>query len=539
MKKALLTTLLVSSALLGSSVTSAATKSPLKAEKKIVTVTSKKAKLYKNEKLQSPKKIAQGKVYKVDGYRMIKKKHYYRVYQENSKGKKVFQGYLYTKETKELKPKKENQLVMGKLGSDVWKNLYLTKKGSFLRADTLYKVKSSYQLGNGKKYYTIYVEKENKKDQFVGYINTKDTKRLKKIKPTTSYVEVKKKTIAYSNLFLSKKNKVYSQGTTFQIKDIYQLSNRDCVSIYKNNKFLGYLDTKYLNFLYPNKVEQKEQKQSVKEDTFAFSDLCFTKKIAIKKGTILKLKSSYRLSGNKIFYLAYDYNSGKKIGYVAKNAVSRVLGYTKKDFINLDNVVSNWQDMLDAVSMTHVPLKNEMELRKLYYRGQDLLRKMENKEELPHDTIVETTNQLKDYKLIIDDQSLREELNYFWKNINNYYITQEFMDEYQQVLNLPDRTLYFPTDERMYETINDKIREANRSLEYVATKYQYEEFKKYYLEIQNKYPNSDILDSYSETYNALSQRWESNQLSNKKISNTDLDYYIERLKLFLANPPIQ
>lgn len=56
MKKALLATLLVSSALLGSSVTSAATKSPLKAEKKIVTVTSKKAKLYKNEKLQSPKK---------------------------------------------------------------------------------------------------------------------------------------------------------------------------------------------------------------------------------------------------------------------------------------------------------------------------------------------------------------------------------------------------------------------------------------------------------------------------------------------------
>ena len=75
-KKVILSALLASGALLGTTAAANAATSAVKAESKLVCVENDGAELYKNSKLQESTEATKGTVYKVNGYRDIDGKKY-------------------------------------------------------------------------------------------------------------------------------------------------------------------------------------------------------------------------------------------------------------------------------------------------------------------------------------------------------------------------------------------------------------------------------------------------------------------------------
>lgn len=443
---------------------------------------------------------------------MIKKKHYYRVYQENSKGKKVFQGYLYNKETKELKPKKENQLVMGKLGSDVWKNLYLTKKSSFLRADTLYKVKSSYQLGNGKKYYTIYVEKENQKDQFVGYINTKDTKGLQKIKKVSDYGMINKKTFAFTSLFAERRKQVLPKNTVVKIENIYDVGYR-IAELYQENNFLGYV---YLGDIDQAKIyitSDKEKKQYTIKDTYAYVDQYFKQKISIPKDTIVQVEKEYYFNDKKIYFAARDLES-RWLGYIPEKDLEHKYSYTKEDVERLQQAYWHTETILDEIRYSEFEYTNEDDFDKLVSKARDLLYKVRDKEEIPKEEIDQCIYDIYNFKFIIDDTELRKDIDEFWSRVNNHYYTADNYREFKKTFTLPNRV--FTTDDEDYiQSLMKKMESAYEYLIQTPTKEDWTKFKEAYEKVERLDPNEYLVKEYKEYYQAMKMRWESNTLPSK------------------------
>ena len=209
-KKSILSTLLISSALLGTISASAAT-SAVKPEKKLVTITNKNAKIYKNSKLQESKKAKVGTVYKVNGFRTINKKHYYRVYQQDTKGKNVYKGYILDKDAKDLKgqaPAKADRFVgVTAEKAPAWKNLYFNIKMKTYNGEkhsSNFEVKTTYTI-NGKKYASLY-----RGEQWMGYMDAKNLKTLtpKAVAEDKQKYEVEKDYKTYNDIYFTEKGKL-------------------------------------------------------------------------------------------------------------------------------------------------------------------------------------------------------------------------------------------------------------------------------------------------------------------------------------------
>lgn len=177
-KKSILNTLLISSALLGATVASAAT-SDIKSESKKVTVCTDKAKLYKDSKLKESTTPKNGTVYQVNGYRDINGKHVYRVYQTDKDGKQVYRGYIDKKDTKDFNGQKASGQYVAKKGSSFWANFYWTEKKASLSEDKVVFAKYEYTLGNGQKYYSMYTKDAAGKDVWQGYTTKSNLSDLK------------------------------------------------------------------------------------------------------------------------------------------------------------------------------------------------------------------------------------------------------------------------------------------------------------------------------------------------------------------------
>lgn len=251
-KKSILSTLLISSALLGTISATAAT-SAVRPEKKLVTIEKKEAKVYKNSKLKTAKKMKKGTVYKVNGYRLINKKHYYRVYQEDKKGKLVYKGYLLDKDTKVIKgqkPAKKDRLVtLTKNDQPAWKNLYFNTK-----------------------------------------VATYDGKK---------------------------------HTSNFEVKSIYHINDKKYFSLYRGEKWMGYMDASAFKVLTPKNIAEDKQNYKVVKNYDTYNDIYFHKKDVLTKGEKVKVTRTYTFGTGRQYGSIYN-EEGEWLGYANMSALEMV-----------------------------------------------------------------------------------------------------------------------------------------------------------------------------------------------------------------------
>lgn len=242
-KKVILSALLASGALLGTTAAANAATSAVKAESKLVCVENDGAELYKNSKLQESTEAAKGTVYKVNGYRDIDGKKYYRVYQEE-KGENVYKGYISDKDATDLK--------------------------KVAIAD---------------------------KDRFVGV--------------------TAEKAPAWKNLYLNKKIKTYNgvkHSSNFEVKHAYKLGDKTFYSMYRGNKWMGYMDAAQVKALSPQNVAKDKQAYKVVEDWKTYNDIYFNEKGKLTKGEKVTVKRIYTFSTGRQYGSVYN-AKGKWLGY--------------------------------------------------------------------------------------------------------------------------------------------------------------------------------------------------------------------------------
>lgn len=241
-KKAILSTLLVSSALLGTATMTNAATSGLKDESKLVMIKKDGVKLYKNSKLKDETKVARGTIYKVNGFREFNHKKYYRVYQENAKGKLVYKGYILSKDTQELKvvsvAKKDCLVGLTKDHQPAWKDLSLTKKMKTYNGtkhSSNFEVKQAYKLGK-KTYFSLYRGKE-----WMGYMDASAFKVLTTKKVEKQHYIVTKNIKTYNDIYFTAKGKL-EKGQKVTVKRSYTFTTgREYGSVYsEEGQWLGY-----------------------------------------------------------------------------------------------------------------------------------------------------------------------------------------------------------------------------------------------------------------------------------------------------------
>lgn len=332
-KKIILSTVLASAALLGMATTSQAATSSLKSESKLVTVTYGKARLYTNSKLQKYSVAKKGNVYKVDGYRMINGKHFYRVYQQDKNGSMKYKGYLINRDTKELKSSKVSGNFKGKKGMKVWKNLYFTQMNEKLSKEKAYFAKYKYTLGNGRSYYSLYYKDSKNKDKWAGYMNVVDTAKLTSTKDDR-YMTLTRDSQAWKNLYFTQKGTNYKGKYTnnFKSKRYYKLNGYTYYSMYRTNKegketWCGYVNGNAVRELKGKAIDSKEQRRKIIKDTQSF-DHFMNKKQSLRQGKVVDVKYLYEAGNGKRYYSAYV--SGKWVGYVDALAIGEDTSYGKE-----------------------------------------------------------------------------------------------------------------------------------------------------------------------------------------------------------------
>ncbi|CAM4015123.1 BspA family leucine-rich repeat surface protein [Catellicoccus marimammalium] len=352
-KKAILSALLVSSALLGATAANAAT-SDIKAESKKVTVCTDKAKLYKDSKLKESTTPKNGTVYQVDGYRNIDGKHVYRVYQTDKDGKKAYRGYIDSKDTKDFNAEKaKGQFVLnGK--ANVWKNFYWTEKDTNT-AERVVFAKYEYTLGNGAKYYSVYSKDAEGKEVWQGYTSKSNLKEVTSTKES-KYVALKKDTKSYANLYFqqTKGNFDVKSGVNFKVTRYYTIDGKKYYSTEQaKGAWTGYVDSSVVEDLTAEKVAAADSKVQVEKDWNTYSDHFYTKKakLADYKGKDLTAKYVYTYGNGKKYASLYDGDTW--VGYANVEALK---------FISDDVTSANIEDLQNAIKDAQEVVKNDADL---------------------------------------------------------------------------------------------------------------------------------------------------------------------------------
>ena len=267
-KKAILSTLLVSSALLGTATMTKAATSGLKNESKLVMIKKDGVKLYKNSKLKGETKVARGTIYKVNGFREFNHKKYYRVYQENAKGQLVYKGYILSKDTQELKvvsvAKKDRLVGLTKDHQPAWKDLSLTKKMKTYNGtkhSSNFEVKQAYKLGK-KTYFSLYRGKE-----WMGYMDASAFKVLTTKKVEKQHYIVTKNIKTYNDIYFTAKGKL-EKGQKVTVKRSYTFTTgREYGSVYsEEGQWLGYATMRALKAV-DNSHEKAPERPAPKPTT--------------------------------------------------------------------------------------------------------------------------------------------------------------------------------------------------------------------------------------------------------------------------------
>ena len=229
-------------------------------------VTKATTKLYRNSQLKQATTIKTGKVYKANGYRLIKGTKYYRVYQGQ------YKGYVNAKATQTLKAKKVDRsyFVNTKKTYNIWGNLYFNKVKDQTALNQVVYVKYRYDLPNGASYFSLY-NQDNKK-QWLGYTNDNAFRQVK----ATALSYKKNKGI---KLNLKSNFNIYRSlnggkpvATTNQYHHHYVLASyrydfigRYVYSLYREDgKWIGYLET-YGTYQTINTQQQKQIRSMIQK----------------------------------------------------------------------------------------------------------------------------------------------------------------------------------------------------------------------------------------------------------------------------------
>lgn len=405
MKKGLiLSTLLLSTCLLGASRSEAAT-SNIKAENKKVTVTSTSAKRFKDSTLKSYSKVKKGTVYQVDGYRTINKKHYYRLYQTNSQGKKQYRGYIVKGDTKELKMTKVNNTkYIGKNKATLWNDLYFAKKKTSLNEEKVYFTKGYYTLGDGKKYYSLYQKDKQNKDKWCGYTYSGNLKPLKMIKEVKQ-VTLTKNYSSWNDLYFAKKKESfdYKKGVAFETRGYYTIGGKKFYSLNQHfdaeQKLHGTIPAKDVWCGYMNANALQELKKEKAPQLYAYIDklyntyynLYFQKKYDLK---------TFEKDNEKFTRVAkvdgiYTLGNGKKYASIAITGAQ--LSYINTDALIFDN---------EKIKNYYMELKDNYE--RLRAQSQQLTEEME-KNRVESGMLEDAKNQYDEAKTNYD--TLKEQLD--------------------------------------------------------------------------------------------------------------------------------
>lgn len=297
----------------------AATSSLQSCSKKI-TLTS-DAPLYTDSTLKSKSSKKKGTVYCVDGYRMINKVKYYRVYQDK------YAGYIADKYVTDLKGASASKKITVKAENSytLWKNFYFKEKVGSTKQGANYEVKTIYKLGNGNTYYSLYQTDKDNKSVWKGYVNASATKDL----TSTSYnkkVTTTKEYTMWKNLYFSQKNGTTKAGQVYEAK-LYYTDGKGTkyYSLYqtdKNNKSVwkGYVNGGCLKDL-PSKAINKKVKV-IKDNYGIHKNFYWTQKVDTSKtylNQVLNAKREYTLGDGKVYYSIYD-SKDKWLGYLGAGA---------------------------------------------------------------------------------------------------------------------------------------------------------------------------------------------------------------------------
>lgn len=263
-KKQLLETLLLSSGLLtlGLSIhtnDADAAVSGLKSYKANVSVKKDNTALWKDSNLKSKQKVKKDTVYRVDGYRMINGKKYYRVYQKN------YKGYIYYNNVSKMDYHKYNKKVyIAKGGSTLWNDLYYGDKKGTTKEKQVYLAKGYYYL-QGKRYYSVYRKDGDGKEKWWGYTYGPNAKPVAKdsvynkyfdykdIDNKTGYINTGATLNFYngptSNYGATKRKLGYNTKVIYTEESFNEAGNR--VKVFSGTKpskktLLGWLDRRYI-----------------------------------------------------------------------------------------------------------------------------------------------------------------------------------------------------------------------------------------------------------------------------------------------------
>lgn len=357
-KKVILGTLLASSFLLSTQSAEAKTSS-LKSESKVVVTVKKTNSVYKDSNLKKSKKVKANTVYKVNGYRIINKKHYYRVYQEDSKGKLVYKGYLLNKNTKEVtKHNEKKQLVTMIKKDSSWNNLYLTKKLASYdgkKKAINFETKTYYKVNN-KKYYSLYRGKK-----WLGYMDGSSLKKMiAKNASEDSIYQIKKEYTIYKDMFFTKKGKGIVNKKVI-VRNIYEAGNKvQYASISDlNGKWLGYINFSALKRIsLSDSVEDtkpKPEKPKPDEDVTDSNNIDRSEAIKQLKTLLNDLDQMYQIP-KEDFDKSETFATISKAGEKAKDMIQNPSRYTVKEIVKQKKILIEEAEQirLDTNLLTHL-----------------------------------------------------------------------------------------------------------------------------------------------------------------------------------------
>lgn len=223
--------------------------SDLKMVKKELNVTViHNYKRYKDFYFNKKGDTEKGEAYRTRGYYQLGNgEKYYSLYKLDKKGNQVWQGYTNVKNFRQLTLKKQTKKVTITKDSNRYQNFFWNVRGKAEKGQ-VYESHGYYELGNGRKYYSLYKTDKNGKSNWYGYTNVNFCKDLKPVE-MKARAKVVKNYKRYKDFFWNSKGDLKSyQNKKVVVKRRYMLGDgRTYYSIYTTgDRWLGYVNSKAL-----------------------------------------------------------------------------------------------------------------------------------------------------------------------------------------------------------------------------------------------------------------------------------------------------
>lgn len=344
-----------------------------------LTVTNHQTTYYTSKDLKTKRTAEPGKVFRTNGTVTIKGNRYYRIYQDK------FAGYIRTNQVKPLVAKKMDDQYVVRKNVNVWNNLYWTSKKAAPTKDSVYKVKYSYTLGNGVRYYSLYKTNKQGESEWCGYTHSTNAKLFKATNMDQKVTVTKDNYNQWKNLYFTQTNGQYKKGQNYTVKRYYDLNGERYYSLYQTNKqgkseWCGYINNKGVRPLKAVKVEDNHhdnrlEQMTVTKNVPIYKNLYLTQtngntqKYVDKAVTVLY---QYTFGNNKKYASVYSEDGSNWLGYVDMNALTTK---PNRDVINsLKLCMKQYQQIKEKVPAAVIMKESLQSLDSINAKAEKLLK---------------------------------------------------------------------------------------------------------------------------------------------------------------------